>query len=727
MNLLRIKKRPLYILLMVFFILFFITNLAISEEVSQPNPEGEDYIWETIPLLYNGSFEPLDSKEENTAELGGWNVSPEMPDNKIQIDKEVFLSGKGSLRIDGKGNITVSTNAIPLPIGMVSITGSISYRGSFLSKAAIQWVKENQPIDSKELKFVETTNSEWKRFVLSETQVPQGATAIKFQLTSELTPSGTVWWDEANFTGIVEQSKSAEIFVNQVGYDLLYPKACVLATNFKPEEIKAYLLDDSDNEVKKIDFKEPKRIIGTHKSDWGRWYYRGDFTDYDVEGIYRITVLMGGERYYSPSFMIGKDLLWEKTIPRVLEGIRIHRCGMAVEGIHDLCHADDSYEGKSLVGAWHNGETYSKTQSALCLNYLVESHNICKWRLLKNPELVSQFRDEVLWGVKYITNRIREDGTLLGNIISRTTEVKKPEQETDNQINTGDERPITESSNDEDAVISALGYTAYMTTWSGSENPYIGLTDKMAKSMIEQGKKTPGLFTALTFLGEIKETDTSLLQSIIPDNLLLVCETIPRYDSLTYDGKTFQLVQALKDAVQFYTEQVDENPFGICPMKKDSEPDYFGVTLHEGEELKGINIHILQIAQLAGKAFRFLPDDTTKKLFFDHINWILGVNPYGICFIEGLGTKNLPSYAHPYIKTGLSPRKLVGVIPYGIRARSRNSDTPYLDISTSSEPEVDSTGISIETMALYINALAHFYRVRVHAETPIIPMPNSKY
>ncbi|HOV33441.1 MAG TPA: cellulase N-terminal Ig-like domain-containing protein [Candidatus Hydrogenedens sp.] len=726
MKLFYLLNKLVNILLTALLIIFLTTTFAISEEVSQPNSEGEDYIWETIPLLYNGGFEPLDSKEENTAELGGWNISPESPDNKTQLDNEVFLAGKSSLRVEGKGSITVSTDDIPLPKGMVSVTGSISYRGSFSSKAAIQWVKENQPIDGKELKFVESTNSEWKRFVLSETQVPQGATAIRFQLTSELTPSGTVWWDEANFTGIVEQPKLVEIFVNQVGYDLLYPKACILVANFKPEEIKAYLLDNSDNEVKTIAFREPKRIFGAHKSDWGKWYYRGNFTDYDVEGNYRITVLVDGKRYYSPSFMIGKDLLWEKTIPKVLEGLRLHRCGTAVEGIHDLCHADDSYNGKSLIGAWHDGETYSKTKSAICLNYLVEGYNICRWRLLKNPELSSQFQDEVLWGVKYIANRVKEDGTLLGNVISKTTtEPKKPEQETDNQISTGDERTITESTNDEDAVISALGYTAYMTTWFGSENPYIDLTDKVAKSMLEHGKRAPGLFTALTFLGEIKETDTSIIQSIIPDNLLPVCESITRYDSLTYEGKTFQLVQALKDAVQFYTEQVNENPFGICPMKKGSEPDYFGITLNEEEQLRGTNIHILQVAQLAGKAFRFLPDDTTKKLFFDHINWILGVNPYGICFIEGLGTKNLPAYAHPYIKAGLSPRKLVGVIPYGIRGQSHNSDTPYLDLSTSSEPEVNSTGISIETMALYINTLAQFYRVRVHAETPSMPpLPN---
>lgn len=720
-----IFKKSIDILLTALLVILLTTTIAISEEVSQPNSEEDDYIWETIPILYNGGFEPLDSKEENTAELGGWNIFPDSLDNKIQLDNEVFLAGKSSLRVDGKGSITVSTDDIPLPKGMVSITGSISYRGLFPSKAAVQWVKGNQPIDSKELKFVENTNSEWRRFVLSETQVAHGATAIRFQFTSELNPSGTVWWDEANFTGIVEQPKLVEIFVNQVGYDLLYPKACILAANFKPEEIKAYLLDNSDNEVKTIEFREPKRVFGAHKSDWGKWYYRGDFTEYDVEGIYRITVLVDGKRYYSPSFMIGKDLLWEKTIPKVLEGIRLHRCGTAVEGIHDLCHADDSYEGKSLVGAWHDGETYSKTKSAICLNYLVEGHNICRWRLLKNPELSTLFRDEVLWGVKYIANRVKDDGAILGNVISKdTTEPKKPEQETDNQINTGDERTIAESSNDEDAVISALGYTAYMTPWFESENPYIDLTDKVAKSMLEHGKRTPGLFTALTFLGEVKETNTSILQSIIPDDLLLVCEAVTRYDSLTYDSKTFQLTQALKDAVQSYTEQVNENPFGICPMKKDSEPDYFGITLNEEEQLRGTNIHILQVAQLAGKAFRFLPDDTTKKLFFDHINWILGVNPYGICFIEGLGTKNLPTYSHPYVKAGLSPRKLVGVIPYGIRAQSHNSDTPYLDLSTDSEPEVNSAGISIETMALYINTLAQFYRVRVHAETPSTPIPN---
>lgn len=206
----------------------------------------------------------------------------------------------------------------------------------------------------------------------------------------------------------------------------------------------------------------------------------------------------------------------------------------------------------------------------------------------------------------------------------------------------------------------------------------------------------------------------------MPDNILDISEAIPRYDAFTYENKTYELVQTLQNTLQLYSEQANQNPFGICPMKWKPEIDFFGITTQREENIKGNNLYLLQIAQLAGKAFRFIPEDTAKKLFFDHINWILGVNPFGICFVEGLGTKNLPVYTHPYIKSGIDSRKLVGVIPFGIRATSQNSDTPYLDLS-SSNPDINSAGISIETMALYINALAHFYRVRVHAETPTHP------
>jgi len=712
------------------FLFLFITGIVLfcvyptfCEDTSSSTTNEEDFIWETIPLIYNGGFELSEKDSDAVSMLNRWKFASENLENKISLDNETYLSGKSSLRVEGNGTVNIHTEDIPIPPGMVSVTGSIFYKGTSPSKVIIEWLKSNGSIDKKELRLIENVGSEWKRFMLSETPVPSGVVAIRIQLFTEFNPMGTVWWDEANFTGVIEQSKTVDIFVNQVGYDLLYPKTCILATNFKPEKITSYLLGESDREVKEIHFGEPSRIIGIRKSDWGKWFYRADFSDYNEEGNYRIMVSIDEKQYYSPSFLIGKDILWEKTVPKVLDGIRLHRCGTKIEGIHEPCHIDDSFEGISLKGGWHDGETYSKTKSALCLNLLAESYNICMWRLLKDKDLASKMREEIDWGAEYIANRIKEDGTLLGNIISKPeSTVKKPEEETDNQPNTADERPIEQSITDEEVVIMAMGNVSYLSSKINKESPYINKTEKLTQSVLAQGKKNAGLFSALVYLEETKNTGDyiSTLQSYMPDNILNISEAIPRYDAFTYENKTYELVQTLQNTLKLYAEQTNQNPFGICPMKWKPEMDFFGITTQRDENIKGNNLYLLQIAQLAGKAFRFIPEDTAKKLFFDHINWILGVNPFGICFIEGLGTKNLPVYAHPYIKSGIDSRKLVGVIPFGIRATSQNSDTPYLDLS-SSNPDINSAGISIETMALYINALAHFYRVRVHAETPTHP------
>ncbi len=713
------------ILRIISLFLFLNNGLAFCEEAQSSTPIGEDdYIWETISLIYNGGFEPIEDADSSVFLSKIWECSSDNTENRISLDKETYLSGKSALRVDGAGIVNVSTKDIPIPSGMVSITGSIFYRGDFPSKVFVKWLKGDETIDQKELRLIENKEAEWKRYMLSETSVPPGAVAIRFLLTTNFSSNGTVWWDEGNFTGVIEQQKRVDIFVNQVGYDLLYPKACILATNFKPEKIESYLLGESDREIKKLYPGEPGRIVGAHKSDWGKWFYRVNFSDYNEEGTYRIVVIIEGKKYYSAPFFIGKDLLWEKTIPIVLEGIRLHRCGTKIEGIHEPCHTDDAFEGNSLTGGWHDGETYSKTKSSLCLNLLAESCNICTWRLLKNNDLNTKMKEEIEWGAQYIVNRVKDDGKLVGNIVSRTgTDTKKPEEETDNQPATGDERPIQEFIDDEDTLISALGNLTYLLSKTNPENPYSGKTEILTQSMLSQGKKPPGLFSALVYLEEIKGTGNyiSSAKLVVPENLLCVSEVIPRYDAFTYENKTYDLVQVLKNTLQSYAEQANQNPFRICPIKWTPEVDFFGVTINKGAGLKGNNIHLLQIAQLAGKAFRFIPEDMTKNLFFDHINWILGVNPYGICFIEGLGTKNLSGYAHPFVKHGVNPEKLVGVIPFGIRATSQNSDVPYLDISPSPNSDIGSTGISIETMALYINALAHFYRVRVHPETVIKP------
>ncbi len=715
-----------FLLLFVVTVFLLISLSAVTEEVIASTSE-EDDVWETVPLLFNGSFEPIEKDtQQDTSPLAEWRYFPKISDNKISLDSEKYLSGKSSLRVDGEKIINVVNKNIPIPAGMISVTGSIFYLGTFPSKVTIEFLKEEEVLQKRELRLIENEHSEWKRFSLSETPIPSGASAIRLFLITEFDTKGSVWWDEAHFTGVVEQAKTVDIFVNQVGYDLLYPKTCVLATNFKPEEMKSYLLGDSDREVIEIKFDDAMRIFGAHKSDWGKWFYRGDFTDWNEEGSYRIVVIIDKKKYYSPPFLIGKDLLWEKTIPKVLEGIRIHRCGTKVEGIHEPCHLDDVFETIPLTKGWHDGETYSKTKSALCLNLLAESYNICMWRLLKDNDLATKMREEVEWGAEYIANRTKEDGSLIGNVVSKPeSETKKPEEETDNQQNTGDERTIQQEVSDEESVIGGLGNSAYLFSKIKPENSYITKTEILTRSGLQQGKKSAGLFTALVYLEEIKSTGEyiSSLKSIIPDNIIFSSEVIPRYDSFTYENKTYDLVQALKDGLQLYSEQANRNPFGICPMKWTPEVDFFGTTAKTDGNVKGNNLHLLQIAQLAGKAFRFMPEDMAKKLFFDHINWILGVNPYGVCFIEGLGTKNVPVYAHPYVNSGIDSRKLVGVIPHGIHANSPTHDTPYLDAFSSSNPNINSAGISIETMALYINALAQFYRVRVHAETPTTPPP----
>jgi len=706
------------LLLIITNIIIFISNSVPCEETNSSPSEKEDYVWETVSLITNGGFEPTETKDSTDSILSGWKYSPEDANTKIQLDNETYLSGKNALRIDGKGTINIHTGPIPIPNNIVSITGSISYHGNFPSKAIIQWMKGEEQLTTTEFKLIETPNSDWKRFVLPETQPPSESNALYLQLSSDLNPTGTVWWDEVVLTAIVEQTQSVEIFVNQVGYDLLCPKSFIVATNFVPDDMEAYILDSSENQLQKISLSNPSRIIGAYKSDWGKWFYRGDFTDFNDEGTYKIGVFVKNKKYLSPSFMIGKDLLWEKTIPIVLEGIRIHRCGIDVEGIHEPCHTDDSWEGKSLIGGWHNGEDYGKQKTALCLNYLAESYNICKWRLLKNPELEKLFREELEWGSKYIINRIQEDGSLLGNIIS------KQKKEEDNL--TIQEERVVEPPQDEEICVSALSYISYGLASNSNNNIYIEKTERIANSMLNRGIKIPGLFTALIYLSELKGPDKYLpqIQAQIPSDLLSVSEAIPRYDTFTYESKTYELIQALKNTLQPYIEQANQNPFGICPIKWSPEVDFFGITTPKEQVLKGTNLYLLHISQLAGKAFRFMPDESTKKLFFDQINWILGVNPFGVCFIQGIGEKNLPSISHPYVKAGVAPSKLVGIIPYGIRASSRNQDTPYLDMSNTKDVDPNSTSVSLEAMALYINALAHYYRVHIHSEMNL-PVPSN--
>jgi len=703
------KYRVTYISLLLIIATLPIWSQDAHIERNNESPENEETIWENINLIKKGSFEEIEANILSKL----WKVEPSQ--TSLQIDTDVFLTGKGSLRVEGSGSVELRTFDIPIPIGAVSLTGSLAYKGDTEAVAVLRWYKGDNVLREDTFSKYPPTGEGWYRFSLSERTPPEGSSHLILSIKAELPAQGKFWIDEVNLNISVEQAKTVNILINQIGYDLACPKRFVVATNFKPQKVKGILIGADNNELAEVTFSEPKRIIGQNESDWGLWFMRGDFTPFDQEGAFKICLWIDNKKYVSDEFVLGKDLIWEKTIPIVLNGIKFHRCGMEILGIHQSCHLDDNCDGKPLIGGWHNGSNYGKDKSGLVLSLLAEAYLICSWRIKKDEALDKAFQEELNWGAKYIVSRIKDDGGVMGNIEAKSQSPDVlPEKETDGTLGNEDDRTCSGNTADIELcayALSCLGYAFPDTTLSET---FYSNAEKITISLIEKGCKGNTLFNSLVFLAEKKGYEKHLpyLNSLYPEDLINSIETIPRYDSVSGGFGTFNLSQVVKKAIEEYIKLAEENPFGLCPINLMGSYSY--LILDKESKPKGINGHILTIAQLAGKAFKFYPDNSVRALFFDQINWLLGVNPFGISMIKGIGNKQVSILVHPYIKAGVNPEQMIGCIPYGIRAFSEELDIPYIDLAISPHGDDSSLGVSIETMALYINAVAQYYRVRVH-------------
>ena len=80
-----------------------------------------------------------------------------------------------------------------------------------------------------------------------------------------------------------------------------------------------------------------------------------------------------------------------------------------------------------------------------------------------------------------------------------------------------------------------------------------------------------------------------------------------------------------------------------------------------------------------------------RKIAEDQIHWLLGRNPNGICYMEGVGSINLPLYHHRYNMILGNPRGAVpGALINGAIRAWPHLDRPWLDLHPEPNPDYQS-------------------------------------
>ena len=162
-------------------------------------------------------------------------------------------------------------------------------------------------------------------------------------------------------------------------------------------------------------------------------------------------------------------------------------------------------------------------------------------------------------------------------------------------------------------------------------------------------------------------------------------------DKETDTARRSRTLSVIRQALEYnlrVTGEVD-NPFGYARQSflyKDSLKDGFFIP-HDNETgwwWQGENARLASLATAALAGSRLLADqsftDSLHGFAADQLSWILGGNPYAICFMYGFGTRNTP-----YMQSNYGHGSETGGISNGITGKKDNGDGSGIDFRTSDD------------------------------------------
>jgi hypothetical protein len=135
-----------------------------------------------------------------------------------------------------------------------------------------------------------------------------------------------------------------------------------------------------------------------------------DFTEVTTPGTYFIRA---GART-TKTFRIAEDV-WESSLWKAINFFYVERCGYAVPGVHDVCHADwDLQHGDQHIivnGGWHDAGDLSQNlvNTAECDYAMFTLLESLQQRNL-NPALRDRLREEAEWGLQFVMKTSFHDG-----------------------------------------------------------------------------------------------------------------------------------------------------------------------------------------------------------------------------------------------------------------------------------------------------------------------------
>ncbi len=657
-------------------------------------------------------------------------------------DPEPLASGPNVQFSGTAGDVWISG---PVPMPLDHDTLSVTIKGMVKNcRVGIEWCQ------AKKGKFhpVIWGANDGKTFKLEN--IPAIPTTASFRVVVEAQTDGEVSLTISSCVGSLRPK--LDVLVNQVGYDIGSPKRFTVQSN-GPLEGDAHFRVIAPIAGPGREFEtvfEGKLESAGDVPEWGRWYWRGDFSSLDTPGNYFIDATIGDLNAESPLFSIGHDFIASKTLDSAQRFFFWQRCGQAVPGWHEACHLDDRVTTESGVtieaaGAWHDAGDYNKYNgyTPLSLYSLLYARETCPhlfqtWRNTGRDDIL----DEALWGAEYL--RKMQDpatGELWDRHFSGYGYWGLPENETDNRIG-GDEDRVAKGKTLNLWFVAAFAHLGQLL----DNEEYIGRA--LAHWKLAYKPDSPDLAHAAQTIFAARELDLATGDPTFEKIALEAAKKIVACQSHddTLDGwyagspggkpaygvvddglpaaalgrwtewyPEDAFVESARESLKRYVgyvQAISHNPLGIAKVHTQKHDAWFFPFAKDGDWHVGQNSQYLSDAWAALVAHRVTGESRALEVALDQINWVLGCNPYGICMMQGHGRVNSPTAHHRYNMIVGQPQGAVpGSVFNGIVRFNAANDIPLWDLIPHGTPRYECNEPWLPHNAYYLFAVSELARI----------------
>ncbi len=485
--------------------------------------------------------------------------------------------------------------------------------------------------------------------------------------------------DDSQMAADTEAVEAPKVKVNQIGYATADKKTVIFSD--LDEDDTTFQVINVDTNKSVYDGKISERALNVSANEWNN---NGDFSDVKDKGTYKIVTGKGEESY---AFTIG-DGIYDDAFKSIVKMLYLQRCGMeltsdkAGEFAHPVCHnTQATVYGTSkkvdVSGGWHDAGDYgryvvsgAKTVADLLLAFekqggKIHAKDADNFDIPESNNGVNDLIDEVKYELDWMLKMQDSSGGVYHKVTCKVfPETVMPQDETDELILS----PISNTATGDFAAVMALASRIYTEYGDSSDKAYAKTcldAAKKAWSYLEKNKDADGFknpedivtgeypdgrstdeaFWAAAELYKTTGDDTykKALSEYVSDSANLTglgWASVGAYGSyavLTNDKLLTDSTNLTKDVRNAMVAAADE---AVAISKENG----YMVNRERSYEW-GSNMGIANTGMLLLMVNDISPKEEYVTYAKQHLNYLMGVNATGYCFVTGCGTLS-PEHPH---------------------------------------------------------------------------------